>query len=58
MNIIPTYYPPNFSEDKFKNAPNASYVAVDMDGVAPDNFHSTSMLPDVWIITIFPAKKR
>ena len=46
MNIIPTYYAPDFSEDKFTNAPDATYVVVDMDGVAPDNFHSTSMFPE------------
>jgi len=30
----------------FKNAPDALLAVVDMDGVAPENYHSTSMFPE------------
>ena len=50
MSVIPTYHAPDFGADKFKNAPNATFVVVEMDGVAPDNFHSTSMFPEYFKI--------
>ena len=48
--IIPTYQAPDFNEEKFINAPNACYVEADMDGVAPENYHSTSMFPEYFKI--------
>ena len=44
--IMPQYYAPDFEEAKFVNAPEACYVEAPMDGVAPENFHSTSMFPE------------
>lgn len=44
--IIPTYYPPDFAEDKFINAPDVRWEAAPADGVAPEGFHSTSMYPE------------
>lgn len=40
------YYPPDFSEKMFQDAPDAKLVAVDKDGVAPVNFHSMSIFPE------------
>ena len=34
---MPRYYAPDFTLEKFRNAPNVKYAAADMDGVAPDN---------------------
>ncbi len=44
--IIPTYHAPDFGKEKFANAPNVRWEATPMDGVAPENFHSTSMFPE------------
>jgi hypothetical protein len=43
---IPTYTPPDFSAEIFTSAPDATTVAVELPGVAPENFHSTSMYPE------------
>ena len=48
--IIPTYQAPDFNEDIFINAPNVCCAEVDIDGVAPDNYHSTSMFPEYFKI--------
>ncbi len=49
-NIIPTYNAPDFSGEKFKNAPDVKFKEVEMDGVAPENYHSTSMFPEYFKI--------
>jgi len=43
---MPKYNPPKFSEDKFTRAPDVKIAACGIDGVAPDNYHSTSMYPE------------
>ena len=43
---IPRYYAPDFSQDKFRNAPDVRWAAAPSDGVAPENYHSTSMYPE------------
>lgn len=43
---IPAYFPPAFEERIFVEAPNASMATVEVDGVAPRGFHSTSMYPE------------
>ena len=47
---MPRYYAPDFTQEKFKNAPDVKYAVADMDGVAPDNYHSTSMYPEYFKI--------
>ena len=42
---IPTYHGPDFTQQKFKDAPDVKIAVADMDGVAPDYYHSTSMYP-------------
>ncbi|MDO5650337.1 MAG: hypothetical protein Q4G11_07005, partial [Gallicola sp.] len=37
---------PNFENEKLKNAPDASYVEVEIAGVAPDNYHAMSIYPE------------
>ena len=47
---MPKYYHPNFEEEKFVNAPNAAIEIAELDGVAPRNYHSTSMYPEYFKI--------
>ncbi len=43
---FPKYHAPDFTEEKFRNAPDAKWAAVELDGVAPEGYHSTSMYPE------------
>ena len=45
---LPKYNHPDFSI--FENAPDAKTALVEKDGVAPENFHSTSMFPEYFKI--------
>ena len=47
---IPHYYAPNFTQEKFRNAPDISWAAAPADGVAPEYYHSTSMYPEYFKI--------
>ena len=47
---MPKYFHPDFSDEKFVNAPDAVIEIVDKDGVAPRNYHSTSMYPEYFKI--------
>ena len=47
---IPEYHHPDFSEERFLKAPDARWEVVEMDGVAPEYFHSTSMFPEYFKI--------
>lgn len=42
----PKYKAPDFGAEKFRSAPEAKWVRVERDGVAPEGFHSTSMYPE------------
>ena len=44
--IMPKYTAPDFSRPEFLSAPDAAFERVEKDGVAPENFHSTSMYPE------------
>ena len=48
--VMPKYVSPDFSEARFVNAPDARYEAAEMDGVAPEGYHSTSMYPEYFKI--------
>lgn len=48
--VIPKYHHPDFNQPELLNAPDAKYAAAAQDGVAPDNFHSTSMYPEYFKI--------
>ena len=43
---MPEYREPDFTEQKFTDAPDARWEAVTKKGVAPENYHSTSMYPE------------
>ena len=47
---IPEYHHPDFSQEQFLKAPDARWEVVEMDGVAPEYFHSTSMYPEYFKI--------
>ena len=47
---MPRYIDPDFSLDKFIQSPDCSYAVAEADGVAPENFHSTSMFPEYFKI--------
>ncbi len=50
MFSIPKYHHPDFDLPKFKNAPDIKYAVVDLAGVAPEGYHSTSMFPEYFKI--------
>lgn len=47
---LPEYRTPDFTQDKFINSPDAAWEAVTIKGVAPENYHSTSMYPEYFKI--------
>ena len=44
--VMPKYRHPDFDRPELKNAPDAVFAVAEMDGVAPENYHSTSMYPE------------
>lgn len=48
---MPKYHHPDFTKEQFVNAPDVQYQEAETDGVAPDNYHSTSMYPEYFKIT-------
>lgn len=47
---LPKYREPDFTQTKFTEAPDASWEEVTIRGVAPENYHSTSMYPEYFKI--------
>lgn len=47
---LPEYREPDFTKEKFINAPDAKWEKVTVKGVAPENYHSTSMYPEYFKI--------
>ena len=47
---MPVYRHPDFSLPCFTEAPDVSFAPAPCDGVAPENFHSTSMYPEYFKI--------
>ena len=43
---LPKYREPDFTEERFAKAPDVKWEAVTIKGVAPENYHSTSMYPE------------
>ena len=50
MFSLPKYHEPDFSSETFKNAPEVQWEEVTIDGVAPENYRSTSMYPEYFKI--------
>ena len=47
---FPEYHAPDFNSEKFISAPGVKTASVAKDGVAPENFHSTSIYPEYFKI--------
>ena len=47
---MPKYHHPDFEKDIFKNAPNATLVEVEEDGISPRNYHALSVYPEYFKI--------
>ena len=47
---MPKYTHPDFSEERFKNSPNAKIELVEKDRVAPENYHAMSIYPEYFKI--------
>ena len=47
---LPKYREPDFTEERFAKAPDVKWEAVTSKGVAPENYHSTSMYPEYFKI--------
>ena len=47
---LPEYREPDFTKEKFVNAPDAKWEGVTVKGVAPENYHSTSMYQEYFKI--------
>ena len=47
---LPKYREPDFTEERFTGAPDVKWEAVTIRGVAPENYHSTSMYPEYFKI--------
>ena len=48
--IMPEYKAPDFTRTELASAPDCRLEAADMDGVAPEYYHSTSMFPEYFKI--------
>ena len=48
--VLPVYRHPDFTRPHLAAAPDAVCAAVEKDGVAPENYHSTSMYPEYFKI--------
>lgn len=47
---LPEYHSPNFAEEPFISAPNVITERVTLKGIAPDNYHATSIYPEYFKI--------
>ncbi len=43
---MPVYHAPDFSADRFVHAPNAALAPAPVNGVAPENYHATTIFPE------------
>ena len=43
---LPQYHAPDFREERFQKAPDAALCPAPRDGVAPENYHATSIYPE------------
>lgn len=47
---LPIFVEPDFSQEKFMSSPDASTAPVICKGIAPENYHATSMYPEYYKI--------
>ena len=50
MFSLKPYFPPDFSEPRFQNAPEAVLKPAPFDGVAPEHYHAMSIFPEYFKI--------
>ena len=50
MFTLKPYFPPDFSEARFQNAPEAVLQPAPFDGVAPEHYHAMSIFPEYFKI--------
>ncbi len=43
---LPTYHPPDFAGPPLKDAPLVTFAPVPQPGIAPENFHATTIFPE------------
>jgi lysine-ketoglutarate reductase/saccharopine dehydrogenase-like protein (TIGR00300 family) len=59
---LPRYTPPDFTRPEFSNAPLVEFEGVEKDGVAPRNYHATSIFPEYFQIRtgewVLPTESR
>jgi len=48
---LPLYNIPDFSAQSLVSSPDAATRQVEMDGVAPDNYHATTIFPEYFKIS-------
>ena len=48
---LPKYRGPDFTDKKFTDSPDAAWEKVTIKGVAPENYHSTSMYPEYFKVS-------
>lgn len=48
---LPKYREPDFTNKKFTDSPDAAWEKVTIKGVAPENYHSTSMYPEYFKVS-------
>lgn len=48
MFMLPEYQHPDFTKEPFRSSPDVSTALVELAGVAPDNYHATSMYPEYY----------
>ena len=61
MFTLTKYYAPDFSSEPLKSAPDVRWEEAAADGVAPENYHSTSMYPEYFKINgewMLPERSR
>jgi hypothetical protein len=45
---LPAYHPPDFGHPSFRDAPMATFAPVVEIGIAPDNYHATTIFPEYY----------
>ena len=48
--VLPRYHAPDFTQERFLTAPDAVLCPAPRDGVAPENYHATSIYPEYFKI--------
>jgi len=46
--VLPAYHPPNFTKPPLSGAPTVTFAPVPEKGVAPENYHATTIFPEYY----------